>query len=212
MGPMRRLGLLLGFVTLLTPSLALAASQEWDGGYQTKAQRRSGLAASVGLGIGFGDASGYPNDVGKQYDPAYQSSIDAGLGSAWSLWVGGALRDWFTFGVGMSSFGAGSGNLKAAGGAFILHVEGFPAWSLGGPWRDLSTFADFGAGGVSITGGREKTDGGLMSVVGGGVSYELFRFGHFALGPMLSSNYLYSETSHAFGVFGGIRSTFYGGP
>ncbi len=209
---MRRYALLFGFAVSSFPGLARAASEEWDGGYELRAQRRSGFAASFGLGMGLGDARGYPNDLAKQSDPAYESATGAGLGSMWSLWAGGALRDWFIFGLGTTSFGASSGDLKAKGGAFILHIETFPAWSLGGRWRDFSAFADVGAGGMTISGGLEKADGGLMSVLGLGAGYELFRFGPFALGPVLASNYIYSEKNRAYGVFAGVRTTFYGGP
>ena len=91
-------------------------------------------------------------------------------------------------------------------------MEAFPAWSLGGRFRDLSAFAEFGAGGMTITGGPEKADAGLLSVLGFGLNYELFRWGHIELGPTLASNYMYSDSMKAFGVFAGVRSTFYGGP
>jgi hypothetical protein len=209
---MKRFALVLGAAALLTPAVALAENEGWDGGYDIKAERRSGFAAAVGLGVGFGMADGYPNALSKQNNPLYESNIDAGVGSNWSLWAGGALRDWFIFGLGGAGFGAGQGKLKASGGAFILHVEAFPAWSLGGRFRDLSAFAEFGAGGMTIEGGPEKADAGLLSVLGFGVNYELFRWGHIELGPTLSSNYMYSESMSAFGVFAGVRSTFYGGP
>jgi hypothetical protein len=182
---MKRFALVLGAAALQTPAVALAENDGWDGGYGIKAERRSGFAAAVGLGVGFGMADGYPNALSKQNNPLYESNIDAGVGSNWSLW---------------------------AGGAFILHIEAFPAWSLGGRFRDLSAFAEFGAGGMTIEGGPEKADAGLLSVLGFGVNYELFRWGHIELGPTLSSNYMYSESMSAFGVFAGVRSTFYGGP
>ncbi|MGC4090976.1 MAG: hypothetical protein QM756_24500 [Polyangiaceae bacterium] len=209
---MKCFALLCALGALLAPSLALAENESWDGGYELRAERRSGFTASAGLGLGLGVASGYPNSIEKQNDPAYESSIGAGFGSLSSLWIGGALRDWFIFGLGMSGYGASSGKLKASGGTFILHVEAFPLWSLGGRFRDLSMFTEFGAGGVTIEGGPEKADGGLLSSIGLGASYELFRWGHFALGPTLTSNYLYSDSMTAYGVFAGVRTTFYGGP
>ncbi|MFZ5891610.1 MAG: hypothetical protein ACOY0T_11205 [Myxococcota bacterium] len=209
---MMRFAFVFGVMTFLCPALALAENESWDGGYEIKAERRSGFTASAGLGMGLGSATGYPNSLSKQDNPLYESSIGAGFGSTWSLWIGGALRDWFIFGLGTQGFGASSGDLKASGGAFILHVEAFPLWSLGGRFRDLSAFTEFGAGGLTIEGGREKADGGLVSVLGLGVNYELFRWGHFALGPTLASNYMYSDSITAYGVFGGLRTTFYGGP
>ncbi len=209
---MKRFALVLGAAALLCPSLALAENEDWDGGYGIKAERRSGFVAAVGLGMGLGIANGYPSALSKQGNPLYESSIDGGLGSSWSLWAGGALRDWFIFGLGTSSFSAVSGDLKARGGAFILHIETFPAWSLGGRFRDLGVFTEFGAGGMTIEGGPEKADGGLVSVLGLGANYELFRWGHIELGPVIASNYMYSDSMKAFGLFAGVRSTFYGGP
>ena len=202
--------LVLGVV--LAPQLAWAAEEDWDGGYATKAERRSGFAAAFDLGFGLGRATGYPNKISKIDDPEFKSSTGSALGSTWSIWAGGALRDWFTFGLGIMSMGAVSKEIKAVSSAFILHVETCPLWSLGGHLRDLSLYAHFGAGGLKITGGREEADGGFMSVLGGGLSYELWRPGHFAIGPVLESSYLRSPSGEAFGVFAGVRSSFHGGP
>jgi hypothetical protein len=213
---MKSLGVPLGLAAFLCCSLgsnwAAAAEDEWDGGYAGKAQRRSGFAAGFDLGFGLGSASGYPNEVSKIDDPDYESSTGATLGSTWSLWAGGALRDWFTFGLGLMSLGAASNEIKAGGSAFILHIETFPLWSLGGRLRDVSVYTHFGAGSMVIKGGPEQADGGLMSVLGGGVGYELWRPGHFAIGPVLEGSYLYSQSGEAFGIFAVARASFYGGP
>ena len=150
--------------------------------------------------------------LSKQNNPLYESSTSAAFGTSSSLWLGGALRDWFTFGLSLTSVGATSGNMKARERAFILHIEAFPFWSLGGRWRDVAAFTELGAGGMTLEGGPEKAEGGLLSTLGFGLSYELFRWGHFALGPTLASNYLYSDSMEAFGVFAGVRTSFYGGP
>lgn len=209
---MKPLAFLFGAAAVLSPALAFAENESWDGGYGIHAERRSGFVVAAGLGMGLGIAHGYPSSLSKKGNPLYESSIDAGAGSSGSLWAGGALRDWFVFGLGLSSFAANSGDLKARGGAFILHIETFPAWSLGGRFRDLGIFTEFGAGGLTIEGGPEKADGGLVSVLGLGANYELFRWGHIELGPVIASNYMYSDSMKAFGLFAGVRSTFYGGP
>jgi hypothetical protein len=209
---MKRFAFLFGAATLLAPGLALAENEGWDGGYAIKAERRSGFVASAGLGLGVGSVTGYPLALSKQNNPLYESSTGTAFATSWSFWLGGALRDWFTFGLGLSSFGAGAGDMKARGAAFILHIEGFPLWSLGGHLRDVSAFAELGAGGMTLEGGPETADGGLLSVLGFGVGYEAFRWGHFTLGPVLSSNYLYSDSMTSFAVLGGLRSSFYGGP
>src|SRR5689334_10815470 len=127
---MRSLGVSLGFAAFLGFSLAAtgaaAAEEQWDGGYSGKAQRRSGFAAGVDLGFGLASLSGYPNEISKIDDPDFKSSTGATLGSTWSLWAGGALRDWFTFGLGLMSMGGASKDIKAGGTAFILHIEAYP--------------------------------------------------------------------------------------
>lgn len=189
-----------------------AAEQDWDGGYAQRAERRSGVALSLGAGVGMGASSGYPNSAGKIDVPAFRTEGEPAFGSAYSFWLGGALRDWFTCGVGYTSFGADDGDHRTQASGFIFHLETFPLWSLGGRLRDLALFANFGAGGLTIEGGPETADGGLVSVLGLGTSFELFRFGHFALGPSLESNYVYSQSGEAFGIFLGARTVFYGGP
>lgn len=197
---------------VFAPSLAFAAEDGWDGGYETTAERRSGFVASIGLGFGAGAALGYPNEVSKIDRPEFESSTGTSFASASSIWIGGALRDWFTFGLGLASLGMKSGDLEGAASAFIVHVEAFPLYSLSGRLRDLSFYTDFGAGGLLIEGGPEDADGGFISYLGAGSSFELFRLGHFAFGPTLGGMYAYSQSAEAGGVFAGIRGTFYGGP
>ena len=209
---MKRIGAALVVVSTLVSGTALAAEKDWDGGYDVPKERRSGFAGSLGFGVGLGHVEGYPNAVSKIDEPAYLSSTGAAPGTSSSFWLGGAIRDWFSLGLGISTFGASSGGIKGGGTAYVLHVETFPLYPLGGKLRDLALFANVGAGGMSITGGPEKADGGLMSVLGLGASYELLRFGHFTLGPVLEGGYRFSQSATAYGLFAGIRTTIYGGP
>lgn len=197
---------------LLAPAAAQAAEQQWDGGYSLQATRRSGFVASLQLGYGLANISGYPNEVAKIDDPAYYSSTNAAVGSTLSLWLGGALRDWFTIGLGFMTLGARKNEMTAGGGAFIVHVEAFPLWSLGGVYRDLSAYANFGVGSLAITGIPNEVDGGSVSALGGGFGYEWLRSSHFAFGPILESSYLYSQSAQAFGILAGVRGSFRGGP
>ncbi|HLV66826.1 MAG TPA: hypothetical protein VKY73_13485 [Polyangiaceae bacterium] len=194
-------------------SLPVAAAEDhWDGGYEIQAERRSGLALGITLGSGLGVASGYPNDVEKIGEPEFRSETGLASGGQVTAWLGGALRDWFIVGLGLHSFGFGSEGNQAGGGAFILHVEAFPLWSLGGRFRDLSFFTDFGAGGLVIEGGPENADGGALSLINAGVSFEAFRWGPLALGPSLTGTYAYSQSIEAGAAFIGARATLYGGP
>lgn len=189
-----------------------AAKGEWDGGYTQKAERRSGFAASIGLGAGIAAARGYPNEIGRIDDPEYRSSTGPGFGTVNTIWLGGALRDWFVFGLGIWGMGANANDLEAVSGGFMLRVETFPLWSLGGRLRDLSLFTNLGFGGMTIEGGPEKAEDGLMSMISFGSSFELFRLKYFAVGPSLEGVYLYSRAGLAGGGFLGVKGTVYGGP
>jgi hypothetical protein len=209
---MKIVGVAVVLALSLCSAVASAAEDSWDGGYSIQATRRSGFMAAIDLGFGMGHLAGYPNENSKIDDRAYRSSTGSAFGSTYTLWAGGALRDWFVFGLGLSAMGASKGKIQAGGSAFIVHVEAFPLWSLGGRFRDWSFYGNFGAGGVRITGGVEDADGGLMSTLAAGSSFELFRPGSFTFGPFLESTYMYSQSVNAFGVFSGVRASFHGGP
>jgi hypothetical protein len=189
-----------------------ATQNEWDGGYEQRAERRSGFVASLSLGAGMAAASGYPNEVEKIDDPAYETSTGLTFGTANSLWIGGALRDWFVFGLGLWGVAATKDDLEAVAGGFMLRVETFPLWSLGGRFRDLSIYTNLGPGGLTIEGGPEKADGGLVSMLSVGTSFELFRLKYFAVGPTFEGIYLYSQSAESASAFLGVKGTVYTGP
>lgn len=201
-------------LVLTSPLVARAAAPEddWDGGYDVKAERRSGFAGSLGLGTGLAGANGYPNAVSKIDDPDYETSTGAALGTAGSLWLGGALRDWFVFGLGMVRLNTVTGGNRAIGTAFILHIEAYPLWASGGWLRDASLYTNLGAGGLHIESPGENADGGAVSVLSLGASYEIGRFGPLALGPIVEGDYWYSQSAQIGGALVGARLTVYGGP
>jgi hypothetical protein len=186
---------------------------EWDGGYKVVATRRSGFVAGISLGLALGNADGYPNKLAQLNDVNYERNTKLALGGSNRLWIGGALTDWFVFGFGLTSLSLKHENAKAAGSAFIFHVEGYPLFYQGGPFRDWSLFGDFGAGGMKITGGtRAEADGGLMSVIGLGSAYEPVRFWRFTFGPAVEYMHMWSQTMSAHSVEVDARLTFVGGP
>jgi hypothetical protein len=192
---------------------AQAVDNDWDGGYKVVATRRSGFMAGLGLGVALGNADGYPNELAKLNDPNYERNTKFGLGGSNHLWIGGALTDWFVFGMGLTSVQLTHQHAKAAGSAFIFHVQGYPLFYRGGPFRDLSLFGDFGAGGMKITGGsREDANGGLMSVIGLGAAYEPVRFWRFTFGPAVEYLHMWSQSMSAHTGQIEARLTFVGGP
>ena len=204
---------LLGFCALSGVVHAESANDAWDGGYKQVATRRSGFVAGLTLGLTAGEAHGYPNEIAKLDVPAYRRNTAGAVGGVNRLWLGGALTDYFVFGLGFVGMGLKHGETSAAGSAFIFHVEGYPLFYRGGVFRDLSLFGDFGAGGMKITGhNREEADGGLMSVLGVGAGYEPLRFWKFTFGPAVEYWHWWSQTLTTSSVAAEARLTLVSGP
>jgi hypothetical protein len=196
------------------PARAQGSDNEgWDGGFDQRAERRSDVVVGVSPVLTLGVANGFPNEVDKIDVPAYEAQSGFGAGAGFSIWLGGALTDWFTFGLGPTFFGLGGERGRASGGGVTLRVEAFPLYSFGGPLRDLAFFATFGAGGLSIEGkAGEVGEGGFTSMAGLGSAYELFRFGHFALAPTVQYQLVRSQSIVGHLALIGVRGVFYGGP
>jgi len=204
---------LVGFGLLASEAHADDKDNDWDGGYKIVATRRSGFVAGISLGLALGNADGYPNELAKLNDVNFERNTKFAVGSTNRLWIGGALTDWFVFGMGLSGLRLKHENATASGSAFIFHVEGYPLFYQGGPFRDLSLFGDFGAGGMKITGGtRDDADGGLMSVIGVGTAYEPVRFWRFTFGPAVEYMHMWSQSMSAHTAQVEARLTFVGGP
>jgi hypothetical protein len=198
---------------LALPRAAAAAENDWDGDFDLQAERRSDFTAGVSLGLLAASAYGYPNEAGKLDDDRYVADTGVGVGTAQTLWIGGALRDWFTFAIGYWGIGYSAGGLDATGFGVLFRVETFPLWAQGGPWRDAGVYADFGIGGLKLErDGSSKADGGATSIVGLGGFWEPVRFGIFSFGPNVEMNHVFSRTIHFTGYTAGARLVLYSRP
>jgi hypothetical protein len=161
-----------------------------------------------------GQSSGYPNELAKLDLPQYRADTGFAAGPAAGFWVGGALRDWFTFGVGYSQYRLSGGGLESTGDVYMAHLEVYPLFSQGGVFRDLGLFADVGAGGRSIQrDGENVANGGILSTAGVGVVYEPIRLGtHFSAGPTLLVTHQWSQSLAATLAVASFRIVYYGGP
>ncbi|HVU05714.1 MAG TPA: hypothetical protein VHE30_28390 [Polyangiaceae bacterium] len=212
----RHLGplVVLGLGLCLAPAPARADTEEWASSYDPgKPVRRGDFAAGLTLGGAVGGVSGYPNEIAKLDDPRYEANTGVGGGPAGGLFIGGALRDWFVFGIGFESASVAGNAYKSSSTYFILHVEAYPLFSLGGPFHDLGLVSEFGAGGRTVKiGGDTVADGGLLSIASVGAVYEPFRLGSFSFGPIVTFTHQGSQSLQANYATIGLRSSFYGGP
>jgi hypothetical protein len=185
----------------------------WDGGYDKKGERRSDFTLGASVGLGVGTSLGYPNVVGQIDNPAYETNTGFGVGGGGTLWLGGALRDWFSFLIGFHTVQLKKDDLEFSASGAVFRLEAFPLFSQGGSLRDLGLSANFGLGTASIDeGSAERSDGGALSIVGLGVFHESLRLGGLNLGPALEYTHYFSQTLTAHTVVGGLRVAFYSGP
>lgn len=213
---MRRLVSAAAFLAVLGLTLGASAQQKndnesWSGDFGKKNERRADFVLGVSPGIVFMSANGYPNEISKIGNPAYHAESGFAAGPGFEAWIGGALTDWFTFGVGGAYLHAAGTDSTATGGAFLVRVEAFPFYELG--LKDLAVFGNFGAGGMSLHGQDQKhAAGGFTSVGGGGLAYEVLRLGHFAFAPTAEYLLIASQTFTSQQAIVGARVVFYGGP
>lgn len=179
------------------------------------ATHRSGFVVGLALGSGIAAISGFPNDSRKIGLQRYYTETGATVSGMGSLWFGGALSDWFTFGIGFSG-----GNLpllseqKATAGGLIFHIEAYPLFPLGGRWRDLGVMLDAGTGTAAVTPKDSETklvDSGSASLIGAGPFYEGFKTWKIKSGPFIEGSYIWSDSVRRPAVFFGWRASFYTG-
>ena len=191
------------------------ASRAWE----TEAPKyRGGFAMGLSLGFGLGSIAGYPNDVTKIGYARNYTVTGLRPSGGGGLWLGGALTDWFTFGVGVQGGRLlATGTNKTSVGGLIFHMEGYPLFSLGGRWRDVGVMLDAGTGTVSVTpespsNAAKLVDSGSASLVGGGVFWEIGRLWLLRGGPFVSADYYWSESVRRPAIFLGWRTALYTSP
>ncbi|HEX2881619.1 MAG TPA: hypothetical protein VHO25_18950 [Polyangiaceae bacterium] len=173
-------------------------------------ERRADFAVGLSMTVGANAASGFPNEADKIDNPQYEQSTGANLGTDGSLWLGGALRDWFVIGFGLSKVSGQSGDKQLTSTSFITHLELYPLFSQGGAFRDLAVFGDFGAGGARIVSNDQNiANGGMVSTLGGGIVFEALRWGGFAAGPSVQYLHQYSPSLQSHFAGAGFRVAFY---
>ncbi len=179
---------------------------------------RTGLVVGLALGVGAGGAAGYPNDSTKIGDPRYYLGSGPMLGTSETLVLMGALADYFSFGFWFNHSAYEGGDLKSNGSAGGLRLEAFPLVRLFPRLSGLGVLGEFGIGQASLTSpvaGVEKAEG-TQSFIAAGAFYE-WPFGHvlgghFAAGPSLEYDAMWSDPFAREGLVASARLVFYGGP
>lgn len=177
--------------------------------------RRSGLIIGLETNIGLGLVAGYPLDLKKLGRAAYYTETGIGPRGTGFFWVGAALKDWLSFGLGGTLDGLVIGDVRGWGYGGVFRLEAFPLWPLGGVGKEIGATFDAGTTAIMINHkddpDRLIIDGGAASYVGGGVFYEGLRTWHLSAGPGIYAGYMWSDTVRYGSVSLALRLTFYSG-
>jgi hypothetical protein len=182
------------------------------------ARLRSGVVVGLTLGGGVAGASGYPNSSSDIGNPAFYSASGFMGGGSGTFFVMGALSDYLSFGFWFGSGTFQNSDWHSTGGGGGLRVELFPFVGLFPRLGGLGLLGEFGIGSAKLTSKNPEIPeaNGTQSVVGAGAFYEwsfgrLFG-GHFAFGPSLEYDAIFSQPFERHGLVGSARIVFYGGP
>jgi hypothetical protein len=185
---------------------------------EARPRRRAGLVVGVALGGGLGGASGYPNNSLEIGDPNYYSASGWMFGTNETVLLMGALVDYLNFGFWFSHAAFGNGAWRSNGNGGGLRVEAFPLIQLWPRLDGLGLLAQFGIGSANLTSTRPGLPEaeGTQSFIGAGAFYE-WAFGrllggHFAVGPSLEYDTIFSQPFERHGLVATARVVFYGGP
>jgi hypothetical protein len=186
-----------------------------DGEPDPKPQRRFGFVLGVAGGLSLGQVAGNPTAQAKRYDPAQRVSTGLGVGYRVTPYLGGALTDWFTFGLGGSYGDLSSGSHRCTVGLFLFRIETYPLFTLGGLYRDLGLSIEFGAGSSNVKNKSDKAEvaaSGVASTIGLGVFWEKWRLGPLGLGPSIAYQHNWSDWYARNDLTFGLKANLYGGP
>lgn len=197
------------------PSAAAETSSATDYAYiPVHAERRSGFMFGLLFAPTLSFAEGSPIKVNKRDQ---KTDTGASVGTAFTLFIGGAFTDWFTFKIGLSSMSTTAGELKTTGTGVVFGVETWPLfYRRGGIFRDLGLGVDFGTGASRVFKKDDDkntlADGAGYAMIRGNVFWDALRLGPVNLGPTASYEYKWKDTYTEHSALIGLRAVFYGGP
>lgn len=179
---------------------------------------RSGIVIGLGLGGALGGASGYPNNATQIGDPNYYSASGWMGGTSQTVFVLGAFTDYLSFGFWFGANSYRNADWRSTGGGGGFRVEVFPLVDLVPALSGLGLLgqAGVGSGRLVSTVPNLPEANGTRAFLGGGAFYE-WAFGHvfgghFAAGPSLEYDAIWSQPFEQHGLVASGRVVFYGGP
>jgi len=175
--------------------------------------RRGGFVLGVLGGPTLGWANGYPSGKSERENPSNKRSTGVGVGYRVTPFIGGALTDWFTFGLGVTFGSFSASDYSSPITSFVVHMEAFLLYGRGGIYRDIGVFVDFGTGVTTIVDkdtNEEVADSGAMSSIGLGAFWEPWRIWHLAGGPYVAYQSNRSRWFARNDITLGLRFMFYG--
>ncbi len=179
---------------------------------------RSGIALGLSLGVGIGSASGYPNNSQEIGDSAYYSAGGFMGGGYGQFFVMGALSDYLSFGFWFGHSDLRNSDWRSVGNGGGFRLEIFPLVDLVPSLEGLGILANLGIGSGNLyTPNPQLPEAvGTQSWGGIGIFHEwgfgYSRAGHFAFGPALEFDAIWSQPFEQHGVVGSARLVWYGGP
>jgi len=180
----------------------------------TKDGHRDSFAFGLELGGISGLAEGFPNDPTKAGKQEFFASTGPAFGGMGTIWIGGALRDFLTFGFGFSGGAAFGAENRTPGYAFLVRVDGYPAFPAGGAWRDFGVGIDTG---LAISTLDRQSDGVTLADGAAGklafrVFWEGLRVKKLGFGPTVGVDYMFGPTFTRPMAVIGFRMSFYAKP
>lgn len=173
-------------------------SVEPDKAWETApADHRGGFAIGLLASAGLGASNGYPADAKKIGRLAFYTESGLGFMGAAGGWLGGALADWLTFGVGGGYTVIVNGDTFSPAPFAFFHADIYPLYGLGGALRNLGVMADFGLGFPTTEDSEtEETliDGTGASFIQAGIFWEGIEAWKLKMGPYIATHYMFSET------------------
>ena len=183
-----------------------------------EARIRSGVVIGLSLGAGAAGASGYPNSSSEIGDPAFHSSSGFMTGTSATIFIMGAIADYLNFGFWFGSANFRNGDWRSSGGGGGLRVEVFPLAIAYPRLAGLGVLGQFGIGGANLQSSNpaHPEASGVQSYLAAGTFYE-WSFasllgGHFAFGPSVEYDAMWSQPFERHGLVASARIVFYGGP